>query len=88
MWTGHGERERRKFVSFSEPFTSQPVVQVGISMWDVHNETPMRANVSTQEITAEGFDLIFSTWGDTRVARIRVSWTAIGELKHANEWDL
>ena len=88
MWTGHGERERRKFVSFSEPFTSQPVVQVGISMWDVHNETPARANVSTQEITAEGFDRIFSTWGDTRVARIRASWTAIGELRRANEWDL
>ena len=88
MWTGHGERERRKFVSFSEPFMSQPVVQVGISMWDVHNETSMRANVSTQEITAEGFDLVFSTWSDTRVARIRVSWTAIGELKHANEWDV
>jgi hypothetical protein len=88
MWTGHGERERRKFVSFSEPFTSQPVVQVGISMWDVHNETPMRSNVSTQEITAAGFEPIFSTWGDTRVARIRVSLTAIGELKHANVRDL
>ena len=34
-------------------------------MWDVHNETPMRANVSTQEITAEGFDL-YSVRGVTR----------------------
>ena len=88
MWVGEGQRERRKRLSFSEPFVSEPVVQVGISMWDVHNEAPMRADVFTREITTDGFDLVFRTWGDTRVARIRVSWTAIGELKNANQWEV
>ena len=32
MWTGHGERERRKFVSFSEPFS----VTAGGAGWDIY----------------------------------------------------
>lgn len=88
MWTGCGPRDRRKHIAFSEPFRGIPVVQTGISMWDVDNETPLRADVVADAITLEGFDLVFRTWGDTRVARVRVSWMAIGELRQADEWDL
>jgi len=31
---------------------------------------------------------VFRTWGDTRVARVRASWTAFGELPYGEEWDL
>jgi hypothetical protein len=88
MWTGRGQRERRRRIAFAEPFRSEPVVQVGISMWDVDNETPLRADVAAETITTEGFDLVFRTWGDTRVARVRVAWMAMGELRQIDEWDL
>jgi hypothetical protein len=88
MWTGRGQRERRRRIAFSELFRRVPVVQVGISMWDVDNETPLRADVAAETITVDGFDLVFRTWGDTRVARVRVAWLAMGELRQADEWDL
>ena len=88
MWTGKGEREKRLRVSFSEPYRRPPAVQISVSMWDIDTSTAVRADVSAQSITEEGFDAVFSTWGDTRVARCRVSWIAIGELKDDDDWDL
>lgn len=88
MWTGRGQRERRRRIGFSEPFRTMPVVHVSISMWDVDNETPLRADVTAEIITVDGFDLVFRTWGDTRVARVRVAWMAMGELRQEDDWDL
>lgn len=88
MWTGRGQRERRRRMSFSEPFRTVPVVHVSISMWDVDNQTPLRADVMAEVITRDGFDLVFRTWGDTRIARVRVAWMAMGELRQTDEWDL
>lgn len=47
-----------------------------------------RADIQAVNITAEGFELQFSTWGDTRVARVRASWMAIGPLRHEDDWNL
>lgn len=88
MWTGRGQRERRRRVSFGETFRSVPTVQVSISMWDADTSTALRADVAAETVTEEGFDLVFRTWGDSRVARIRVGWIAIGELRQADDWDL
>lgn len=88
MWTGRGQRERRRRVKFSEPFRTHPSVHVSISMWDVDNETPLRADISAETITKDGFDMVFRTWGDTRVARVRAAWMAMGELRQEDEWDL
>ena len=40
------------------------------------------------EITGTGFQLVFRTWGDTRVARVRADWTAIGPVKDDDDWDV
>jgi len=48
----------------------------------------IRADVSTDKITGIGFELVFRTWGDTRIARVRAAWMAIGELAHADDWEL
>ncbi|MEM6759868.1 MAG: H-type lectin domain-containing protein [Pseudomonadota bacterium] len=88
MWTGRGQRERRRRVAFAEPFRAVPSVQVSISMWDVDTDTPLRADISAETVTVDGFDLVFRTWGDTRVARVRAAWLALGELRQADEWDL
>ena len=88
MWTGDGPREIRSKVKFEEPFRDTPAVTVSISMWDLADGSNSRADVKAEQVTAEGFEIVFRTWGDTRVARIRVGWQAIGEMRHADEWDL
>ncbi|WP_323005966.1 H-type lectin domain-containing protein [Pseudorhodobacter sp.] len=88
MWTGQGPRESRYRVQFPETFMGEPAVTVSISMWDMDQKSNSRADISTQEVTAEGFYLVFKTWGDTRVARIRADWMAIGRVKDEDDWDL
>ncbi|WP_425043400.1 H-type lectin domain-containing protein [Primorskyibacter sp. S87] len=88
MWTGSGPREARKRVKFSEPFRGVPAVQVSISLWDVDTATAVRAEVLTDRISTEGFEIVFRTWLDTRFARLRVAWTAIGEIAHEDDWDI
>ena len=88
MWTGHGPRESRHAIAFSEPFRAVPVVIVGISMWDLDQKTNQRADIAAENITETGFDLVFRTWGDTRVARIRADWTATGALNDDDQWEI
>ena len=32
--------------------------------------------------------MVFRTWGDTRVARMRIAWIAIGALSDEDDWDV
>ncbi|WP_323780761.1 H-type lectin domain-containing protein [Thalassovita sp.] len=88
MWTGEGNRERRKKVTFSEPFKSPPAVTCSVSLWDVDYSTNIRSDVYALDITEKDFDIVFNTWDNTRIARIRVSWMAIGELSDEDDWDI
>lgn len=88
MWTGEGERERRRSLRFARPFHAPPSVFVSLSMWDFHHVVNARADVSAENVTTEGFDIVFRTWGDTRVARARVRWMAIGALTGEDDWEL
>ncbi len=88
MCTGEGQRERRKQITFSEAFKTPPSVQVSLSLWDVDAATVMRADIAADKVTEAGFDMVFRTWGDTRVARVRMAWSAIGELSEDDDWDV
>ena len=88
MWTGRGAREALTTILYNGVFLNPPTVSVNISMWDMDQETNIRADVSTAQITREGFQIIFKTWGDTRIARVRSTWTAIGEVKSEEDWDV
>ncbi len=88
MWTGTGPRERRTPVSFGVPFSEPPTVQVAISLWDLDRSTNLRADIQAEEVTTGDFKIVFRTWGDTRIARIRATWTAIGSLTHDDDWEL
>ncbi len=88
MWTSTGQRERRRRVSFSKPYKTPPTVQVSLSMWDLDNGTPARMDLRAETVTEDGFDLVFRTWGDTRVARARANWLSIGQLNHDDDWNL
>ena len=86
MWTGSGPRERRTRVSFSSAFKNEPVVHVSVSLWDIDTSSAVRSEISTENVTEDGFEIVFKTWLDTRVARARASWIAIGELPHPDDW--
>lgn len=88
MWTGNGPREARKPVQFTGAFKSLPVVMVGISMWDLDQKSNQRSDISAEHISLTGFDIVFRTWGDTRVARIRADWAAIGEVSDEDDWEI
>lgn len=88
MWTGEGPRERRAAIRSNEAFRSAPVVQVSVSLWDVDTSSALRAELFADNITPQGFDAVFRTWSDTRIARIRVAWTATGEVSHPDDWDI
>jgi len=88
MWTETGPRECIVPVRFKEKFRDAPIVHVGLSMWDMDQKTNARADISAENVSESGFEIVFRTWGDTRIARVRASWTAFGELPHGEEWDL
>lgn len=88
MWTGSGSRERRKTLRFTEPFRTPPSVQVALSLWDMDQGANVRADIAAENVTTTGFDLVFRTWSDTRVARVRMNWLAIGEVASEDDWTL
>ena len=88
MWTGSGPRESRHKMTFGQTYREIPSVMVSISMWDLDQKTNSRADVAAEKITRTGFQLVFRTWGDTRVARIRADWMAIGALRDDDDWDV
>ena len=75
-------------VTFSENYIDPPVVNLSMTMWDSDHQTNQRVDIQPEEITETGFTIVFRTWGDTRIARVRASWLAIGEIRDEDDWDL
>ena len=88
MWIGTGKREVRKQVNFGETFNAEPSVQCSLTLWDADGETNLRVNLEAESITAEGFELVFRTWGNTKIARIGASWMAVGTVQNDDDWEL
>jgi len=88
MWTGFGPREVREFQRFDEAFLEPPHVMVGLSMWDIDRRSNSRMDITAEDITQSGFELVFRTWGDSRIARVRADWTAIGCVTDDENWDV
>ena len=88
MWSGDGARERRMRVPFSAPFRKPPAVHLSMSLMDMATGPSIRADLATRHITPEGFTILFRTWEDSRIARIRVAWMAVGELPDDEAWEL
>ena len=88
MWTGNGPRAMRKKIRFTQDYLSEPIMHVSMSMWDMDQKTNQRADIQAEDVTAKGFSIVFRTWGDTRVARVRADWMSIGELRDDEDWDV
>ncbi len=87
MWAGSGERENRTSVTFKDRFKNNPSVMVSLEMFDFDNRKNQRAETVVENITQKGFDIVFRTWGDTKVARAKVSWMAIGGVEAEDNWN-
>jgi hypothetical protein len=88
MWSGEGPREASVEVTFTERFRSIPAVHVSMSMWDTSGSINQRADLRAEDVSETGFFLVFRTWGDSKIARVRGDWMAIGELSHDDDWKL
>ncbi len=88
MWAGTGERELYRTITFSEPFLTPPAVKVGMSMWDIDHSANQRMDILARKVSTSGFRIVFRTWGDTRIARVRADWLAIGEVAHEDDWEI
>lgn len=88
MWSGQGDRERWMPVEFSERFKSQPAVFITLELLDLDADANHRTVTVAENVTETGFDAVLRTWGDTRIARARATWMAIGEILGEDDWDL
>ncbi len=88
MWTGEGPREARFPTEFGKAYKTPPAVHVSLTMWDTDGKTNQRADLKAENITETSFEIVFKTWGDSRVARVRADWMSIGELSNEDDWQL
>lgn len=88
MWTGEGPRQMRLHVALDEGFSAPPLVTVGLTMWDTSHDANARMDVTAEDIRPDGFAIVFRTWGDTKVARVRVGWQAIGPVRDDELWEI
>lgn len=88
MWSGQGERETRFLVRYKDAFLTPPTVMVSLGMWDIDNTQNIRGDLRAENITESEFEIVFCTWGTTRVARVRADWIAIGAVVSPDQWTL
>ncbi len=85
-WTLHtaesnaGEESRcfRVDVDFASAFSSVPVVQLGITGFDIDERDTARITLNAAQITQTGFQVEVWTWAGTRVYAVEFNWFAIG----------
>lgn len=65
-------------VLFDRSFTAPPVVQVGITGFDIDHRDNARLNVGIVGIDEHGFGLQLRTWWNTRLWSVELNWIAIG----------
>ena len=87
MWTGKGDRSRTARVNFREQFRERPMVSLGIKMIDADTGANLRYDLILEDVSSTGFNIRFKTWGDTKIARARASWMAIGGVEAEDNWD-
>ena len=89
MYAGLGPRSVQALVTFETPFLEPPRVILSVSLIDKDTETPYRLGIDPRAITETGFTAEARTWGDTRIARLSLNWTAIGAVADPDEaWDV
>jgi hypothetical protein len=65
-------------VYFAAPFDTAPVVQLGLTGFDLDQRDSNRLSLRVAEITPASFVAEISSWRDTRVYSVEFSWLALG----------
>lgn len=65
-------------VFFDSPFLSVPVVQLGLTGFDIDQRDSSRISIKADGITESGFQALITTWANTRVYAVELNWFAIG----------
>ena len=66
-------------VAFAQPFAAGtvPHVVLGLCMLDIDAAAVARLRTASENVSAAGFDLVCSTWLDSRVWGCKIAWTAV-----------
>src|SRR6186713_2716368 len=75
---GNGERSYAGRVQFERVFQAPPVVQIGITGFDIDNGANARLNVGIIAVDGEGFEVELRTWWNSRLWSVDLNWIAIG----------
>lgn len=65
-------------VVFDTAFSATPVVQLGLTGFDLDQRESARISLKAGAITRFGFQATISTWSTTRVYAVEFNWLAIG----------
>ena len=79
MWSESGDRCVEVKVRFKTPFRGAPEVTAHIIGMDSACDSNQRYWLNVRNVGSNSFSLKFNTWGDTKIARVGVSWQAIGQ---------
>ena len=74
-----GERTFRAHIAFEVGFVAAPLVHVGLAGFDIDHGASSRLTLRAESITPSGFNVVLTTWLDTKVYAAAVSWLAIGQ---------
>jgi H-type lectin domain len=74
------ERSRicRRRVNFERGFLSPPVVQIGITGFDIDHRDNARLDVEIVGVDGDGFSVELRTWWNTRLWSVKLNWIAVG----------
>src|SRR5262249_5986818 len=75
---GAGPRAFRRWIPIAPalPANAGIEAQASIANFDIEKVANARLTVITENVTNAGFDLVISTWADTRIWGVTVSWIA------------
>jgi hypothetical protein len=78
-WTGSGPREVTKHIDFpAGTFSSTPAVMAAISNLDASKAANVRIDAQVTNVSKNHCDIRISTWADSKIASVVVSWIAVG----------
>lgn len=58
---------------------------MSLSMGAIGRSANRQADIPADRVTRSGFEILFQTWGDTHVARIRAGWLIFGAGPHKDD---
>ncbi len=65
-------------VVFDSPFSTIPVVHLGLTGFDMDRRESSRLTLKAENVTESGFLAVISTWDASRVFSVEFNWLAIG----------